>query len=66
MTLAGRGLRLDGVSNVIVTGLSLRDGRGANTDAVLVQRGSRRVWLDHLDIAGFPTRRSTSPRARRW
>jgi len=54
VTLAGRGLRLDGVSDVIVTGLSFRDGRGANTDGVLVQRGSRRVWLDHLDIAGFP------------
>ncbi len=54
VTVTGKTLRVEGVSNVILTGLSLRSGVGGNTDGVLVQRGSRRVWLDHLDIAGFP------------
>jgi len=54
ITVTGKTLRVDGTSNVIITGLSLRNGVGGNTDGVLVQRGARRVWLDHLDIAGFP------------
>ncbi len=54
ITVTGKTLRVDGTSNVILTGLAFRDGTGDTTDAVLVQRQATRVWLDHLDIARYP------------
>ena len=56
VTLAGRGVVVEGGGNVILTGLTLRGGPGApaTQDAVLIWRRASGVWLDHLDIAGWP------------
>jgi pectate lyase len=56
VTLTGRGLRVDNQRNVILTGLTLRGHATSpsDEDAILVWRTAGRVWLDHLDIAGWP------------
>jgi pectate lyase len=54
ITIAGRGLRVEAVRNVIITTVAFDHGSGDTTDAILVWRKAAKVWLDHLDIAGYP------------
>jgi pectate lyase len=46
--IRGGGLRLEGVSNVIVRNLSFT---GASEDAVEIRNGSHHVWVDHCDLS---------------
>ncbi|MCB0216879.1 MAG: polysaccharide lyase family 1 protein [Chloroflexi bacterium] len=48
--LVWHGLDINGVRNVVVSNLALRDGKG---DAVSVRHGARQVWLDHLSLSDF-------------
>ncbi|HEX6682326.1 MAG TPA: hypothetical protein VF062_06000 [Candidatus Limnocylindrales bacterium] len=46
-TIAGGGLNLNGVSNVIIRNLNFR---GWGDDAINVQESSTRVWIDHNSL----------------
>lgn len=46
-TIAGGGLNLSGVSNVIIRNLNFRDW---NDDAINVQESSHHVWIDHNSL----------------
>ena len=48
ITITGRGLVIDGQSNVIVENLLFADGED---DAVHVVNGARNVWIDHCSLS---------------
>jgi pectate lyase len=54
VTITRKGLRLHGVSNVILENLRFRNGRGDTTDAIQIANGSHDVWVDHCDLGGYP------------
>lgn len=51
VTITHRGLELAGVHDVVVTNLRFTGITGSPNDAVQVRDGSRRVWIDHCDLA---------------
>jgi len=48
IVISGRGLAVDGASNVILENLIFTDGRD---DAIHVTNGAQRVWIDHCSFA---------------
>jgi len=46
--IAGGGLDMSGVSNVIIQNLNFR---GSSDDAIDVQQGSTRIWIDHNTLS---------------
>jgi pectate lyase len=51
VTITGRGLRIAGVSNVIVTGLRIGGVHDQGTeDAISVLNGAHHIWIDHNEL----------------
>ena len=55
VTIVGKGLMVDGASNIVVRNLRLRGSpdSDSNDDAIAVSGGAKGVWIDHMDLAGF-------------
>lgn len=47
-TLAGAGITIKEMHNIIVRNLTIRDGE---SDAINVESGSHHVWIDHCDLS---------------
>lgn len=60
ITIAGYGLRLHGVDNVIIHNVEFRGGVGSigdnslNNDAIQIWRGSSNIWIDHVSASNWP------------
>ncbi len=55
VTVVGKGLVIDGGSNIILRNLRVRDSpeSDSNDDAIAVAGGAKGVWIDHMDLTGF-------------